>query len=602
MELQRFSPSDYRKLPHEPGVYKFYNSRDSIIYVGKAKNLVKRVSSYFTNYGNLSQKTIKLAKEIVNIEIVIVNSEFDALLLENSLIKENQPKYNILLKDDKTYPSICITKERFPRVLTTRKIDPLKGTYFGPYTSASGMNGVLDLIRKLYKIRTCTLSLTKYNVDRKKFKVCLEYHIGNCLGPCEDLQAEKSYMNDIANVTQILKGNIHPIKINFTEQMKAASNSMDFERAHEIKTKLDFLQRFQTKSLVVNPQLDQIDVFGVICHENQYFANFMRIERGAITLSETIESKHKLDEPEEEILQILLFSLRQKFKSASSEILTNRPITTWDQVSITQPKIGDKRKLLDLSVKNALFFKSEYIKKKSEEASKIESSFILRQLQKDLDLSELPKHIECFDNSNIQGTNPVSSMVCFKNGKPSKKDYRKYHIKTVIGPDDFASMKEVVGRRYKHLRDDQLPYPNLIIVDGGKGQLSSACDALRELGLYGVIPIVGIAKRLEEIYYPEDSIPLHISKKSTSLKVLQHLRDEAHRFAITFHRQTRSKQSLNSELDSISGLGPKTKEKLLTKFKSWSRIKKASYSELKEIIGQSKANVIEQHKKKASHQ
>ncbi|MFY0607930.1 MAG: excinuclease ABC subunit C [Cyclobacteriaceae bacterium] len=592
MDSHRFSPTDYRKLPNEPGVYKFYNGEDTIIYVGKAKSLVKRVSSYFTNYSNLSQKTLKLSKEIVRIEVVIVNSEFDALLLENSLIKENQPKYNILLKDDKTYPSICITNERFPRVIVTRKIDPKKGTYFGPYTSASGMNGVLDLIRKLFKIRTCTLNLSKSNVDRKKFKVCLEYHIGNCLGPCENLQDEQNYMADISKVSQILKGNVGSIKQNFKEQMAEAASSLDYERAHEIKTKIEFLERFQTKSVIVNPQIDQIDVFGVVASDKQYFANYMRIESGAITLSETVESKIKLDEPESEILQILLFSLRNKFKSLSAEVLTNKEISGWDDIHLTQPKIGDKRKLLDLSIKNAMFFKSEYLKKREEEKAKADTSYVLKSLRDDLSLEVLPKHIECFDNSNIQGTNPVSSMVCFKNGKPSKKDYRKYHIKTVIGPDDFASMKEVVGRRYKHLKQESLPYPDLIIVDGGKGQLSSACEALKELDLYHVIPILGIAKRLEEIYYPEDTIPLHISKKSPSLKLLQHLRDEAHRFAITFHRQTRSKNSLVSNLDTIKGIGSKTKETLLQEYKSWERIKQASESDLERLIGKSKASIL----------
>ncbi|VXD17591.1 excinuclease ABC subunit UvrC [Marinoscillum sp. 108] len=590
MESHKFSTQEYGKLPHQPGVYKFYDRTNTIIYVGKAKDLLKRVSSYFNKSNQASRKTVKLVREIESIEVIIVNSEFDALLLENSLIKENQPKYNILLKDDKTFPSICVTNERFPRIYSTRSIDPSKGTYYGPYTSVKAMNGVLDLLRKLYKIRTCNFNLSERNVSQGKFKVCLEYHIGNCLGPCEGLQDESDYMEDIQSAHHILKGNISTVKAGYKELMQNAAEELKFESAQDFKQKLDHLDNFQSKSLIVNPKISDLDIFGVIGDGSKYYLNYMKIEHGSIRMSETVESKRKLDEPEEELLQLILFSLRNKYNSTSTEIISNRPINGWDEIEITQPKIGDKKKLLDLSLKNALFFKNDRLVRS--EGKKTSGEKILEQLQSDLGLKSLPRHIECFDNSNIQGTNPVSSMVCFKNGKPSKKDYRKYNIKTVVGPDDFASMREVVGRRYKYLTEENLPLPDLVIIDGGKGQLSAACEPLKELGLYGKLPIVGIAKRLEEIYYPEDSIPLHISKKSPALKLLQHLRDEAHRFAITFHRSKRSKASIQSELDHIKGLGSITKEKLLRHFKSIKRIEMAQEEELAEIVGKSKANIL----------
>jgi len=590
MESHKFSTQEYGKLPHQPGVYKFYDRTNTIIYVGKAKDLLKRVSSYFNKSKQASRKTVKLVREIESIEVIIVNSEFDALLLENSLIKENQPKYNILLKDDKTFPSICVTNERFPRIYSTRSIDSSKGTYYGPYTSVKAMNGVLDLLRKLYKIRTCNFNLSERNVSQGKFKVCLEYHIGNCLGPCEGLQEESDYMEDIQSAHHILKGNISTVKAGYKELMQNAAEELKFESAQDFKQKLDHLDNFQSKSLIVNPKISDLDIFGVIGDGSKYYLNYMKIEHGSIRMSETVESKRKLDEPEEELLQLILFSLRNKYSSSSTEIISNRPINGWDEIEITQPKIGDKKKLLDLSLKNALFFKNDRLVRS--EGKKTSGEKILEQLQSDLGLKSLPRHIECFDNSNIQGTNPVSSMVCFKNGKPSKKDYRKYNIKTVVGPDDFASMREVVGRRYKYLTEENLPLPNLVIIDGGKGQLSAACEPLKELGLYGRLPIVGIAKRLEEIYYPEDSIPLHISKKSPALKLLQHLRDEAHRFAITFHRSKRSKASIQSELDHIKGLGSITKEKLLRHFKSIKRIEMAQEEELAEIVGKSKANIL----------
>jgi len=595
MQFQRFSKNEYSRLPEKPGVYKFLNKENQIIYVGKAKSLKKRVASYFTK-GNLdNRKTYRLVSEIQQIEFVIVSSEFDALLLENNLIKEHQPRYNILLKDDKSFPSICITNERFPRIYSTRRIDHSKGEYFGPYTSVKAMNSVLDLVRKLYTIRTCKYNLSKENVKKKKYKVCLEYHIGNCLGPCEGLQQEEDYLEDIQSAKQILKGKVSIVTKSYKEKMQSASQNLKFELAQGYKEKLELLEKFQIKSLIVNQKISETDVFTLVTGDNKsLFINYMKIENGAIVNSETLEVKKKLEEDENELFRISIFDLKKKYKSTNPTVLTNIEIEPWEGVEIIQPQIGDKKKLVELSLKNALFFKKEKYSKKSVQPNRE----ILENLRKDLRLQDLPIHIECFDNSNIQGTNPVASMVCFKNGKPSKSDYRKFNIKTVEGPDDFASMQEVVGRRYSRLKAEDQPLPNLVVIDGGKGQLNAACDALRELHLYGEIAIIGIAKRLEEIYYPEDNLPLHISKKSTSLKLLQHLRDEAHRFAINFHRQKRSKTSFTSSLDQIKGIGNTTKNKLLNEYKSVNRIKEASEKDLTKLIGQSKADIIRKAIKK----
>lgn len=593
MDFQRFAPEDYGKLPHEPGVYKFFDDSNTIVYVGKAKDLNKRVSSYFNRSGQVNRKTIRLVQEIRWIEFVLVNSEFDALLLENNLIKENQPRYNILLKDDKSFPSICVTNERFPRVFSTRRIDPRQGHFFGPYTSVKAMNSVLELIRKLYTIRTCTLTLSKNNVQSGKYKVCLEYHIGNCRGPCEGLQTEEDYLQDIDSVTEILRGNISFVRQHFKRLMEQAAAELRFELAHGYKEKLEYLEKFQSRSLIVNPRISNLDVLGVITTEQKLFVNYMKVEHGSIIASETIEATIRLDEPLSEILQLIAFDLRKKYKSNNPEIVTNTEIESWEEVVFIIPKIGDKKKLIDLSLKNALFFKKE--KSASTEASKNAHPKVLDMLQSDLNLPKPPLHIECFDNSNIQGTNPVASMVCFKKGKPSKKDYRKFNIKTVVGPDDFASMNEVVGRRYSHIKASEEPFPDLILIDGGKGQLNAACDALRSLGLYGTIPIVGIAKRLEELYFPEDPVPIHISKKSPSLKLLQHVRDEAHRFAVTFHRSKRSKQATKSELDEISGIGPKTKQLLIDHFKTVTRLKSATQEQITSVIGTTKAALLLAH-------
>lgn len=592
MEFQRFEKDECLRIPHQPGIYKFFNS-GTIIYVGKAKDLRKRVSSYFTK-SSTDRKTYRLVSEIEQIEFVIVQSEFDALLLENNLIKENQPKYNILLKDDKSFPSICITKERFPRIYSTRRIDHKIGDYYGPYTNVKAMNSVLDLIRKLNKIRTCKFSLTEKNVAQNKYKICLEFHVGNCLGPCEGLQKEEEYLLDIENSRSILKGKIGIVKRTFKEAMDNTAAEMKFEMAQNFKNKLELLEKFQSKSTIVSQRVSNIDVFTIIGDEKGAFVNYLKVHEGSITNSETVEVKKKLGESDEHILRFAIFDLRSKYRSTNQEILSNKKVDGWEDLRITLPIIGDKKQLVDLSLRNALFFRKEKRTKPSNQPN-IE---VLQNLMDVLKLPELPVHIECFDNSNIQGTNAVASMVCFKNGKPSKTNYRKFNIKTVIGADDFGSMKEVVGRRYKHLGNEGLPFPQLIVIDGGKGQLNAACDALRELEVYGSVPIIGIAKRLEEIYFPEDEIPIHISKKSHSLKLIQQIRDEAHRFAITFHRQKRSKNSLLSGLDKVKGIGEGTKKKLLSEFKSLKRIKEASNMDLQQLIGDMKTKIIQEAIKK----
>ena len=595
MAILQFHREEYLKLPEKPGIYKFFDRNNTIVYIGKAKNIKKRVSSYFSKSNLDNRKTFRLVSEISKIECVIVSSEFDALLLENNLIKEHQPRYNILLKDDKSFPSICITNERYPRIYSTRRIDHTRGEYFGPYTSVKAMNGVLDLIRKLYTIRTCKFNLSQSNVEKKKFKVCLEYHIGNCLGPCEGLQKEEAYMTDIQNAKNILKGRVTIVSRSYKEQMNQAAADLKFELAHTFKEKLDLLEKFQTKSLIVNQKITQTDVFTMLEQgASILLINYLKIENGAIVNSESIEVKKKIEEENLEVFRYSIFDIRKKYNSQNPSIISNYEIEPWEGVETSIPKIGDKRKLVELSIKNLLFLKKE----KAGQTTSTPNEQVLNILMKDLSLQDFPAHIECFDNSNIQGSNPVASMVCFKNGKPSKKDYRKFNIKTVVGPDDFASMKEVVGRRYRHLKSEGVAYPNLIVIDGGKGQLSSACDALREIGLYGQIPIIGIAKRLEEIYFPEDQVPVHISKKSPSLKLLQQIRDEAHRFAITFHRAKRSKNSIKSSLDEIAGIGPRTKELLLKEFGSSTRIKQSSDKDLVDLIGPNKARIIAEAIKK----
>ncbi len=597
MDVQDVQHNHFRAVPTNPGVYKFYNTDNVLIYVGKAKNLRKRVSSYFTQTKTASRKTKTLVREISNVEFTIVDSEFDALLLENNLIKENQPKYNILLKDDKSFPYICISNDRFPKVYATRRYNTKKGEYYGPYTNVKAMNSVLDLIRKLYKIRTCNLSLTEQNIKKGKFKICLEYHIGNCLGPCEGLQKEADYLEEIEQSKHILKGNIGIVLSYFKQQMKEAASKLEFEIAENYKRKLSLLEKFQAKTVIVNPKLKNTDIFSILSEKNKAIINYMHIDNGYINISDTFAVNKKLDEDDEDILRLVIINTQQKFNSTNKLIICNKSLESWDKnVTIINPIRGDKKALLDLSVKNVLIYKKELLKLKDQKATN--SNRVLTQLQDDLKLKSLPVHIECFDNSNFQGTNPVASMVCFKNGKPSKKDYRHFKIKTVVGPDDFGSMKEIVTRRYSRLIRENTPLPNLVIVDGGKGQLSAAVEALKELKIYHELPIIGIAKKLEEIYYPGDSIPLHLSKKSESLKLIQQLRDEAHRFAITFHRQLRSKNSFQSILDQIEGIGPQTKTKLIGKYKTLNNIQNASLEELATLIGQHKAMLISEGIKK----
>lgn len=582
-------------LPDLPGVYQFYNAEQTLIYVGKAKNLKKRVSSYFSKSTGVNRKTLRLVSEIKKIEYIVSGTEFDALLLENTLIKKNQPKYNILLKDGKTFPYLCILNERFPRVISTRKYIANQGEYFGPYVGVFAMKNILELVRKLYTIRTCNLLLNKPSVDQKKFKVCLEYHIGNCKGPCEGLQQEIEYLSDIAQIRTILKGQISIVEKYFSEEMEKASASMMFEKAQEIKEKIAVLDGFTSKSIVVNRSLTDIDVITLTSKQEYAYVNYLILKEGSVIFSKSLELKKKLDETDDDLISFSLLELRAQSQSTNTEVLSNIEIALLpSEIENHVPKIGDKRKLVQLSLKNTLELQRERELSRSEKKTK--KLEVLLTLQKDLQLTSLPRVIECFDNSNFQGTTPVASMVRFVDGKPDKKGYRHFNIKTVTGPDDFASMKEIVSRRYYRLLQESYLLPDLILIDGGKGQLSSACEALKEMGLYGRVPIVGIAKKLEEIYYPEDSIPLLINKKSQGLQLLQFIRDEAHRFAITFHRDKRSKAFIKTEMDELKGIGKQSIEKLLTHFKSIKKIKAASFEEIETLVGVRKALLIKPHK------
>lgn len=585
------------RIPHEPGVYRYFDASDEVIYVGKAKDLRNRVSSYFTNSKQHDRKTLRLVSQIRKIEFTIVNTEFDALLLENQLIKRYQPKYNILLRDDKTYPFICITNEPFPRVLVTRRIDRKQGTFYGPFANLKPMYTVLDMFSQLFTLRTCTYNLSPENIEADKFKVCLEYHIGNCKGPCEGKQSEADYLNDIEQVHHILKGHLKPAQDYFKSRMLEAANDMAFEQAQVMKEKLDVLQRFQSKSTVVNPKIADADVFTIASDETAAYINFMKVVNGTIIQTHTVEVKKKLEETDADLLTTMIVEFRDQYGSAAKEIITNIPLEVDLKAEITVPQIGDKRKLMDMSLKNVLYFRRERQDRAAAEAtaSASKKDRVLIKLKQDLQLKSLPARIECFDNSNIQGTNPVAAMVCFIDGKPAPKEYRHFTIKTVIGPNDFASMYEIVTRRYTRVLEEASGLPDLIIIDGGKGQLSAACDALKALNLYGQVPIVGIAKRLEEIYFPEDSLPLYIDKRSESLKLIQRCRDEAHRFAITYHRDKRSRNSLISELENVDGIGKKTAAKLLKYFKGVTKIKDAEFEEVASVVGQDKALKIKQY-------
>ncbi len=580
-----------KTLPTSPGVYQYYDKDDKLLYVGKAKNLKKRVVSYF-NKNHDNYKTKVLVKKIHSIKHIVVETETDALLLENNLIKKHQPRFNVMLKDDKTYPWICIKKERFPRVFPTRNLIKDGSEYYGPYTNFKTVNTLLDLIKGLYQLRTCNYDLSQEKIDNGKYKVCLEYHLGNCMGPCEGLQDENEYNENLNAIRQIVKGNFKDSLGRFKKQMGDHAAKMEFEDAQRIKEKIEVLEKYQAKSTVVNPKISNVDVFSIISDESYGYINFFQLSYGSIIRSHTIEIKKKLGESDKELLELAIIELRQRFGSTSKEIYVPFEVEVGEELKITVPQLGDKRKIVDLSLRNAKYFRQERFKQIKIIDPDRHVKRLMAQMKKDLRLPEEPRHIECFDNSNIQGTNPVAACVVFKNGKPSKKEYRKFNIKTVEGPNDFASMEEVVYRRYKRLLDEEQPLPQLVIVDGGKGQLSSGLKALDTLDLRGKITIIGIAKRLEEIYYPGDSIPLYLDKKSESLKVIQHLRNEAHRFGITFHRQKRSKSALDTELDSIPGVGEKTVVELLKHFRSVKRISEATMDELTQVVGNSRATKV----------
>lgn len=593
--MSNFDPkSILPTLPEQPGVYRYFDETDTIIYIGKAKNLKNRVSSYFTSIQNHNTKTRKLVQQIRKIEFTIVHSEFDALLLENTLIKQYQPKYNILLRDDKTYPFICLTNEDFPRLITLRRIDHKVGTFFGPFANPKAMNSLLEMLHQLYPIRTCSLALKASNIEQGKFKVCLEYHIGNCKGPCEGLQSEADYLVYIDQISSILKGNYQKPKGLFIERMQNAASRLAFEEAQEWKEKWELLENFQAKSTVVNPAIHDVDVFTMVSDEQLAYINFMKVINGTILQSQTWEVKKKLNEDEADLLTMMIWEKRDQFHSEAKEILTNIPMTIeFKGAKNTIPQMGDKKKLLDMSLKNVLYFRKEKADRKAAEESGGDRKMrVMLTLKNDLRLTQLPKRIECFDNSNLQGTNPVSAMVCFIQATAAKKEYRLFTPRTVEGPDDFATMHEVITRRYTRLLEEEAELPDLIIVDGGKGQLSAACDALKAIGLYGQIPIIGIAKRLEEIYFPEDSLPVYIDKKSESLKLIQQLRDEAHRFGITAHRNRRSKNFLVSQLEELEGIGKLTAQKLLKHFGTIRQMYEAPMDELEKVVGKAKAPML----------
>ena len=578
-------------LPNNPGVYQFYDKEGKILYVGKAKNLKKRVASYFSKkheYG----KTRVMVKKIKAIKHIVVNTESDALLLENNLIKEHQPRYNVLLRDDKTYPSICIKNELFPRIFMTRNLIDDGSEYFGPYTSVKTIRTLLELIKNVHPLRTCSHKLSREKIEAGKFKKDLEYHLGNCQGACQGLLSEEEYKLRIAKVREIIKGNFKDSLAQFRNEMKVFAAAMQFEKAQQVKEKIEILENYQAKSTVVNPKINNVDVFSIIDDESYAYINFLQISHGAIIRAHTLEIKKKLDESKVDLLQLGIFDIRRRFNSDSKEIYVPFPLALQDNVKVTVPKLGDKRKILDLSIRNAKFFRQDRLRQIKITDPDRHTKRIMSQMKADLRLSHEPVHIECFDNSNMQGSNPVAACVVFKNGKPAKKEYRHFNIKTVEGPNDFASMEEVVYRRYKRLLDEEQPLPQLVVVDGGKGQLSAGLKSLETLDLRGKVAIIGIAKRLEEIFFPGDPVPLYLDKKSETLKIIQQLRNEAHRFGITFHRNKRSKAAINSELENIEGIGKKTAEQLLKKFKSVKRIKEASMDHLTETIGSSKAKKV----------
>jgi len=587
-------------LPETPGVYRYFDKDNKLIYVGKAKSLKKRVSSYFTKNHHENRKTAVMVSKIVRIEFTLVDSEFDALLLENSLIKKHQPRFNINLRDDKTYPFICIKNERFPRIFPTR--NPVKdgSDYFGPYASVRIMHTMLDLIKSLYPTRNCTYILSEANVAALKYKTCLEFQIGNCKGPCENLQSEADYNEGIKQIKNILRGNIDEVLDFLQKEMQDASTQLHFERAAALKQKFSLLQNYQSKSTIVSKSIHNVDVFSIAYDDFYAFVNYFKVANGMIIQTHTVEIKKKLDETPAELLAYAIVEIRETFHSNSTEIIVPfEPDIEDERLHFSIPKAGEKKKLLDLSYKNAFYAKKEKLDQYDKLNPEVKTERLLTVMKNDLRLQELPYHIECFDNSNFQGKYPVSAMTVFKNGKPSKKDYRHFNVRTVEGPDDFATMREVIHRRYKRAVEEKQALPQLIIIDGGKGQLSSAVESLKELGVYGKVTVVGIAKRLEELYFPDDELPLYLDKKSETLRVIQQIRDEAHRFGITHHRKRRDKGTLQSELDAIQGIGPSTIELLLKELKSVKKIKEAPLELLEQIVGKAKATLIKDYFKKA---
>jgi excinuclease ABC subunit C len=582
-------------LPDSPGVYQYYDASDRLLYVGKAKNLKKRVSSYFTKSHDSARLRV-LVRKIDRIEFIVVKTEIDALLLENNLIKKNRPRYNIMLRDDKTYPWICIKKERFPRVFSTRRVIKDGSEYYGPYASVRVMRNLLELIRSLYPLRTCAYPLLEEPIAAGKYKKCLEYHIGKCLAPCEGLQDERDYNADLEKVRALIKGQLRDVQEQLHRQMVAHAEAMEFEAAHAIKQKLDLLEKYQSRSTVVSPTVKSADVFSITTDVQAGYVNYLRVINGAVVNSHSVEIRKRLEESPAELLERGFVEMVQIFKLEPKEVLLSEAIDLEiDGVIFRVPQRGDKRHLVDLSLRNAKHFRMDKLKQMQLVDPDRHTNRLMAQMKTDLRLSEEPRHIECFDNSNIQGSNPVAACVVFTNGKPDKKAYRHFNIKSVEGPNDFASMEEVVYRRYKRLLEEGAPLPQLIVIDGGKGQLSSALKSLEVLGLRGKVAIIGIAKRLEEIYFPGDSIPLYLDKKSESLKVIQQLRNEAHRFGITFHRQKRSSNALSNALEEIPGIGPATANTLLRHFKSVKRVKDAPQSEVAELIGLDKAKKISDH-------
>jgi excinuclease ABC subunit C len=581
-------------LPDQPGVYKFIDEEGVILYVGKAKSLKKRVASYFGSKKHQLNKTRTMVKNAHHLEFVIVETESDALLLENTLIKKFQPRYNVMLKDDKSYSYICVKDERFPRVFITRRVIKDGSTYFGPYTSKYRIKILLELIKNLFPLRTCNYNLSEANIEQGKFKVCLEYHIKNCMGPCEGLESQEDYDEKIAQIKNILKGNLGPVKRHFTDKMHTLAANLQFEEAEKLKNKLAALEDYQGKSTVVNPSIRDVDVFTIVSDEKEAFVNYIKVVNGAIINTHTQELIKNLDADERDLLEYSIPVLREKFNSIAPEVLVPFRVELADaDLKVTVPKIGDKRKLVELSEKNGKYLLLQQKKQAATQMRKQTSAErILRTLQEDLQMEEVPFHIECFDNSNMQGSFPVSSCVVFKNAKPSKKDYRHFNIKTVEGPNDFASMEEVVHRRYSRLIKEKESLPQLVIIDGGKGQLSASMKSIRALGIEGQITVIGIAKRLEEIFFPDDPIPLYINKKSESLKLIQQARNEAHRFAITFHRNQRSREFTTTELTEIPGVGQKTADKLLVHFGSVKKVKAASVTELSEVVGLAAAKKV----------